>query len=106
MTLLEHSQQGSVQSSTCSGHQALELLQLSSPVNPSSQSYSLNEDDGIDRLIYPVCEKFLSSDHYQQLQKVYLELYPHLEVSFLPRSFVYSKRAAIGNELFTSSSLN
>ena len=103
LQLLASTQKGSLSSATCSGESVSNLMGLSSSQPPSFLDFSLSKEES---LIPPLSEKVMSSGHYKQICKVYSQLYPHLNIKFVPRSYVYSRRATLSGELLVAASFN
>lgn len=91
------------ESATCSKESVSKLMGLSSSQLPSSFDFSLSKEES---LIPSLSEKVMSSDHYKRICKVYSQLYPHLNIKFVARSYVYSRRATLGGELLVAASFN
>lgn len=102
--LPQNTTKGSLSNSTCSGENVLRLVRLSSPCDVNSISdFSC---PSVECLVSPFSSKVLTADLYSELCSVYAQLYPTHQLTFVPRSYIHSKRASLGGELLLASSIN
>ena len=94
-----HDSKGSLECAKCSGN-VHQLIHLSSPLQPSLCDYSLSD---VENLIPPITEKVLPNALYMQLCEVYKQLYPQYKIAHASRSYMYSRRASIGDVLVSAS---
>ena len=103
LELLPNAEKGTLHNATCSGEGVMRLAKLSSPNLPSTLDFSISEEE---KLIGPYSESVLSSDLHQQICIVYQQLYSGMKLHFVPRTYMHSRRAALGGELLVAESFN
>ena len=81
----------------------MRLAMLSSSTPPLTLDFSISEEE---ELIGPCIERVLPSDLYQQICTIYKQLYSGMKVDFVPRTYIHSKRAALGGELLVAELFN
>ena len=81
----------------------MRLAALSSPNPPSTMDFSTSKEE---ELIGPCSERVLQSDLYEQMCTIYQQLYSCMKFDFVPRTYIHSKRPALGGELMVAESFN
>ena len=92
---------GSLKDASYTGNLILSLFQLCSPCPPHTVDFS-----DIEQLNPPIREQVLTTDLHSRLTDVYSELYPQYRIQQVQRTYLHSKRASIGGELFVAGMSN